>query len=63
MAQLILYTKEKQIKAKKSRLVVVCGGRGREWDEWAVHGVWGCKLSYLEWMGSGALLYSTGNCV
>ena len=26
-------------------------------------GVWGCKLLYLEWMGNGALLYSTGNCV
>ena len=23
----------------------------------------GCKLLHLEWMGSGALLYSTGHCV
>ena len=26
-------------------------------------GAWGCKLLYLEWMGNGTLLYSTGNCV
>ena len=23
----------------------------------------GCKLLYLEWMGDGALLYNTVNCV
>ena len=38
-------------------------GRGREWDGQAFWGFSGCKLLYLEWMGNGALLYSTGKCV
>ena len=25
-------------------------------------GIDGCKLSYLEWIGNGVLLYFTGNC-
>ena len=44
--------------AKESRLVVP-RGKGIGWV--AVWG-FGCKLLYLEWMVSGALLYSTGNC-
>ena len=39
------------------------GGKGREWDGWAFGGAVGCKLLYLEWMGNGTLLYSTGKCV
>ena len=31
-------------------------GKGREWNGWAFWGIFGCKLVYLEWMGSGALL-------
>ena len=29
------------------------------WKLW----VFGCKLLYLEWVGNGALWYSSGNCV
>ena len=43
--------------AKESRLEVVGGGRGG----WVFWGFFGCKLLYSEWMGSGILLYSTGN--
>ena len=39
------------------------GGKGREWDGWAFGGILGYKLLYLEWMGNGTLLYSTGKCV
>ena len=62
MAQRILCTKQKQIMAKESRLVVARGeggGGGMERE----FGLGGCKLLYLEWMGNGALLYSIGNCV
>ena len=37
-------------------------GKGREWDIWAFGGVFGCKLLFLEWIGNGVLLYSTGKC-
>ena len=39
------------------------GGGRREWDGQAVWGFFGCKLLYLQWMGNGALLCSTGNCM
>ena len=39
MAQMILSTKQKQITAKESRLVVP-GGEGRKWDGQAVQGFW-----------------------
>ena len=35
------------------------GGNGMDGEI----GVWGFKLLYLEWMGKGALLYSTENYV
>ena len=34
-------------------------GSGLDWEL----GVGGCKLLYLEWMGNGVLVCSTGNCV
>ena len=58
MAQMILTTQQKQITAR----LVVLGRAGREWDGRAVQDL-GCKLLYLEWMGNGALLNSTGNWV
>ena len=62
MAQMILSTKQKQIMAKESRLVVPREeGWGSGMD--GQFGVLGYKLLYLEWMGNGALLYSTGNSV
>ena len=46
--------------AKESRLVVVRKKRGgSEMDR--EFGLGGYKLSYLEWMGIGVLLYNTGN--
>ena len=41
-----------------------CGSQG-EGEEWDVQAVWAfrCKLLYLEWVGNGALLFSTGNCM
>ena len=62
MAQMILPAKQKQITAKESRLMVPRGEGRNEWNGWAV-GVFVCKLLDLEWMGNGALLYSTGDCV
>ena len=38
-------------------------GKGEEWDGWATWGFGGYKMLYLEWMGNGILLYSTGKCV
>ena len=62
MVQVILSTKQKWITAKENRLVVArVKGRGNGMD--GEFGVFGCKLLHLEWMGDGALLYSTGNCV
>ena len=58
MAQMILSTQQKQITAR----LVVLGWAGSKWDGETVQGL-GCKLLYLEWMGNGALLYSTGNWV
>lgn len=55
-------TQQKQIMAKESRHVIPMGETGRERME-GQFGVFGCKLLYLEWMGSGALLYNTGNSV
>lgn len=57
-----LSTKQKQITAQKSRLVVPMGVGGSSGID-GQSGVFGCKLLYLEWMGSGALLYNTGNSV
>ena len=58
---MILSTKQKQTTATESRLVFP-SGEGVGWtgssgflDRY--------KLLHLEWMGSGALLYSTGHCV
>jgi len=58
MAQMILYTKEKQITTKERRLVVPwagvdVGGMDQEF------GGFRCTLLYLEEIGNGALLYST----
>ena len=53
MVQLILSTKEKQIMAKESRLVVargMWGGSGMDGE----FEVGGCKLLHLEWMGKGS---------
>ena len=55
---------QKMIMAKESTLGVPGEGRkGKEWDGRAFWGCFGCNLLYLEWMGSGALLFSTGKCV
>ena len=40
MAQMILSTKQKQITAKESRLVILSREGGREWDGRAVWGFW-----------------------
>ena len=56
---MILSTKQNQILARESRLVVPRGGEGRG----GIDGQCGRKLFHLEWMGNGALLYGTGNCV
>ena len=62
MAQLILYTKQKQIMDMESRFVVARGdGEGSGMDE--VFGVSGWELEHLEWLGNGVLQYSTMNCV
>ena len=59
MAQMFLSTKQKQIMAKESRVVVFQGGGG-----WIGSSrFFGSKLLYLDCMGNGALLYSTGNSV
>ena len=42
--------KQKQILAKKNRLGVPVGGKGREWDGWAFWVFGGCKLLHLECM-------------
>ena len=56
---MILSTEQKQIMAKERRLVVPSGAwGGREMD--GQFRVFGCKMLYLEWMGNGALLSSTG---
>ena len=62
MAQMILFTKQKQIMAMESRLVVA---RGREEGVgWlGSSGVGRCKLLHLEWISNGVLLYSTRNYV
>ena len=59
MIRMILFTKQKQITSKESRLVVPRReGKGNGMDgEFGVLGVWGffiCKLLHLEWMGKGA---------
>ena len=38
-------------------------GSGQEWAGQGFGGFFECKLLYLELMGNGTLLYSTGNCV
>ena len=57
---MILCTKQKQIMAKESS-----GSREERGGTWVDQrfGIWGCKLMYLECMGSRARLYNTGNCV
>ena len=47
---------------QKSRLVVPRGEWGENWMA-EQFGDLDCKLLYLEWIGNGALLYSTGNCM
>ena len=59
---MILSANLNQIMVKESRLVIprrVGGVMGREGQ----FGFFGSKMLHLEWMGSGALLFSTGNCV
>ena len=63
MAQMILSTKQKQIKVKESRFVVASREGGEECDGCRVWGLMDTKLLHLEWTGSGVILYSTGNCV
>ena len=60
MAQMVLSTKQKQIMAKESRLVVARVEEGENGMD-GEFGVFGCKLLHLEWKGNGALQYSTGN--
>ena len=55
--------KMKQIMVKESRLGVLWGERGGSEIDGHLVRFSGCKLLYLEWMGSGALLHSTGKCV
>ena len=40
-----------------------CQGKGGGCGMNREFGVGGCVLLHLEWMGSGVLLYSPGNCV
>ena len=62
MVQMILPTKQKQITAMESRLVVAWGeGKGSGMD--GEYGVHGCQLLHLEWISNRAPLYSTGNYV
>ena len=62
MAQMILFTKQKQIANMENRLVVAKGEeRGSGMD--GVFGAGRCKLLHLEWISNTVLLYSTGNCV
>ena len=49
--------------AKESRLGVPKGGRGEIMTDRQTGAFYGCKLLYLECMGNGTLLYSTGKCV
>ena len=49
--------RHKQSMAKRRRLGVP--EEGREWEGWAFGGSGGCKLLYLEQMGTGILLCST----
>ena len=59
MAQMNLST-EKKIMDLENRLVVAMGGGSvRDWE----FGVNRCKLSPLEWISNGILLYSSGNCL
>ena len=58
MAQMNILTKQKQT----HRLVVAkgqVGGSGMDWK----FGVCRCKLSHLEWIINGVLLYCTGNYI
>ena len=60
MAEMILFTKQKQIMDRESRLMVARGeggGSGMDRDL----GVGRCKILHLEWISNGVLLYSTGN--
>ena len=58
-----IYQKERDQGAKESRLVVPKGKKGRSRMDREMQTFWGCKVLYLEWMGNGILLYSTGNYV
>ena len=68
MEQMILSKNNKQTNKKKKRNMAkkrrlgVLGGRGEGVRGMGLLGVLGCKLLYLEWMGNGILLYSTGKC-
>ena len=62
MAQMILSTKQKQIRDREIRVVVALGERGGN-GMVGEFGVGNCKLLPLEWMSNGVLLYSTGNYV
>ena len=53
---------QKQIIPKESRLGIPRGGVGGRRGSGMV-GFFGYRLLHFEWMGHGALLYSTGRCV
>ena len=48
---------------QESRIGVPRGERGGSGMNGHLRDFFGCKLLYLEWMGNGALLYSTGKYV
>ena len=61
MAQMILFTKQKQNHRHRSRLVVARGeGGGSEMDE--DFGVGRCKLLHLEWIINRVLLQHRELC-
>ena len=62
MAQMIPFTKHRQIMDMERRLVFARGEGGEKGMDREFR-VGNCKLIHLEWMGNGALLYSKGNCV
>ena len=60
MMQMNLFTKQNILTDFKNKLMVTKGDRsGRGMD--GNFGPGRCTLLYMEWMGNGVLLYSTGN--
>ena len=61
MAQMNLSVEQKQTLGQREQTCDCREGGGRGMD--GEFGVNRCKLLHLEWMGNGALLFSTGNYV